>query len=272
MVAGRGKTQRNIDEGLPLPAVQTLEAEADELVTYHGHDRHFLSRLERVTWREADLALRLYHEPALVRALLADSSVPAAAERIALAIAPGQNPPHVLVTRQGRFITCLGPRMRIGELPVLSWDRLQIHVERADRDASRLELALSTLRALGGDLLGRKLIDSGSRLTRQDFQQLMAVEPLLHDKLLVEMAQTLDYLRKNMPLIARTKRPHHEVSLLRNYWNSFHYLGHLLLLTSYDGRRSFAHIENYTWKHNLFEYLYVPMLDLGYGPVALRAL
>ena len=76
-----------------------------------------------------------------------------------------------------------------------------------------------------------------------------------------------------MPLIARIKRPRTEVSILRDHWNSVHRLGHLVLLTSHDGRRSFADIENGVWgRHDLFRHIYVFMMTLGYVPVALRAL
>lgn len=52
-----------------------------------GHDVHFLGRLERVGAAHCDLALRLYRDRPLVRAILSDPGVPAGAGRVALALA-----------------------------------------------------------------------------------------------------------------------------------------------------------------------------------------
>ncbi|HEX2571317.1 MAG TPA: SEC-C metal-binding domain-containing protein [Polyangia bacterium] len=249
------------------------DPESDDLVTHHGHDRHFLERLERVHWRETDVALRLYHEPALVRMLLDDPSVSERAERLAIAIAPGQTPPHVLVTRGGRFITCLGAGMDIGNLPVLTWERVESHLQRVDRSVSRLERALTTFREHDAEQLARMIVDSGARLRREEFQKLAAIAPIIHRPLFRSMVRVFDSLRKTMPFIARIKRPHTEVSLLRGQWNAMHRLGHLLLLTSHDGRRSFADIESGFWsKRDLFQYIYGYIPILAYGPVVLRVL
>jgi hypothetical protein len=251
----------------------TRDSDSDDLVTHHSHDQHFLERLERVTWSETDVALRLYREPTLVRALLGDTSLPEGAERIALALAPGAAPPHVLVTRQGRFVTCLGSGMSIGNLPVLAWERVEIHLQRAAREASRFERALTALHEQDARRLARKITHSGARLSREDFQQLAAIEPLLHQHLFREMALLYDSLRKFMPVVARIKRPRAEVPLLRDHWNAVHRLGHLVLLTSHDGRRSFADIENGVWgRHDLFRHIYMNIPTLGHVPVALRAL
>src|SRR5438309_1834204 len=45
---------------------------ADDEPPRTGHDLHFLERLERVERSEAEQALRLYRDPALLRAMLAD--------------------------------------------------------------------------------------------------------------------------------------------------------------------------------------------------------
>lgn len=253
-------------------SLTTMAADSDEFLTHRSHDLHFLARLERVSWREADVALRLYHEPELVRALLAEPSLPPDAERVALALAPGEAPPFIVVAREGGFVTCLGAGMHPGELPVLAWERVTIHLQRADRDAKRRELALSTLREQGTRQLMGRLASAGARLSREDFQQLIAIEPLLHRDLVAAMVKTLQAVVKKMYRVARIKRPSLEAPLLRNYWNAVHGLGHLLMLTSHDGRRSFEHIENKIWDEDLFEAVYLPMISLGYGPLAFRAL
>ncbi|HEX2568168.1 MAG TPA: hypothetical protein VH877_01335 [Polyangia bacterium] len=138
----------------------------------------------------------------------------------------------MLVTREGRFITCLGPGMRTGGWSVLPWERLLLHVERTDRDAARIERALETLNAQGARPLILKLTNFGPRLPREQFQELVAVEPLLHHTLLAELIETATAVGRATPGIARIKRPRAAASRRRHYGNSMHLLGHLLLLGS----------------------------------------
>jgi hypothetical protein len=42
----------------------------------HGHDVHFLERLERLSTPETELALALYQDPLLIRALLEQLRLP----------------------------------------------------------------------------------------------------------------------------------------------------------------------------------------------------
>ena len=250
----------------------------EELLTHRGHDAHFLTRLERVSSRATDLALRLYREPGLVCALLEDSAVPPTTERIAIAIAPGEAPPFVVVTRQGRFVTCLGPGMYTGRLPILAWERLAIHLQRADREVSRVNLAVSTLNDRGSGHLVRQLVRAGARLPREDFQQLVVVQPLIEDMLVDEMFTDHRWILREMYKVVRIKRPKAEAVYLRSYWDAIHRLGHLLLLTSHEGPRSFELIERkfaergYDPSFGPFDGLYIPLMAFGYGPLTLRAL
>ncbi|MCB9735852.1 MAG: SEC-C domain-containing protein [Deltaproteobacteria bacterium] len=100
-------------------------------------DGHFLERLERVGWRETELALRLYREPALVRLLLDDARAPEA-PRIAIALAAGEAPPHVIVARDGGFVTCLGGEMGVGDHPVVPFASIERAADRHEALKGRL--------------------------------------------------------------------------------------------------------------------------------------
>jgi hypothetical protein len=76
-----------------------------------GHDEHFLERLDRVASDHMALALGLYRDHELVRYILTHLRLPEAAERIAIALEDGGFGPHVVVARDGGFVTCLGPGM-----------------------------------------------------------------------------------------------------------------------------------------------------------------
>src|SRR5438876_10722220 len=113
----------------------------DDGAVHTGHDTHFLARLERVDMRQTELALHLYRNPELVRAMLRDSALPfahdlpAGDERAAIALGDGPDPPHAVVARKGAFVTCLGAGMTTGALPVLPWARVAIHLHRQHLDA-----------------------------------------------------------------------------------------------------------------------------------------
>jgi hypothetical protein len=53
----------------------------------HGHDVHFLERLERLSTPQTELALSLYQDPLLIRALLEQLRLPDGAARVALSLA-----------------------------------------------------------------------------------------------------------------------------------------------------------------------------------------
>ncbi len=244
-----------------------------------GHDLHFLGRVaERVDYGQADLALRLYRDPALVKALLADEA-PSGAERIAVALALGPSPPHALIERGGHFVTCLAAGMSPSDAPVVSRERLEIHLQRAalraERDA-RIREVISEGPGRVRRLVAR-VADAGSRLTREEVEQLLAIAPMLETVFLRRCVNTLGWLVDRAPQVRRIKRfpPSLEPKLLK-FWNRVYSVGHCLVLASSRGKESFE-----LW-HDLADalrpndpwgtfYLETP-LGLGHGFVSLRAL
>lgn len=80
----------------------------------HGHDVHFLERLERLSTPETELALPLYQDPLLIRALLEQIRLPEGAARVALSLGDGPRGPFVVIARDGHFVTCLAEGMSPG--------------------------------------------------------------------------------------------------------------------------------------------------------------
>src|SRR5262245_467345 len=85
-----------------------------------GHAHHFLSRLDRLSRAHVDLALALYRDDERLRYLLEQVRIPEGAERVAVSLDHPSEGPFVLVTRQGRFVTCLGRGMRADNLPIIT--------------------------------------------------------------------------------------------------------------------------------------------------------
>jgi hypothetical protein len=189
-----------------------------------GHAIHFLQRIERLSPVQADLALTLYREARLVAHVLGSILLPEGAERVALALEDAPAGPHVIVTRDGRFITCLAAGMSVTDCPVVS--RAQI-----DRASERIELLRAALNRHGEtQQLYRRLLESGSGLPREDFLALAALVPILGREYLhgaVEMTKFLvktlqgyrrHWYRKITPLVREE---------LKLYWTAEWAVGHL---------------------------------------------
>jgi hypothetical protein len=89
------------------------------------HAEHFLSRLDRLPRSEVDLALELYRDPELLRAVLDAATQPERVERVAISIDDSVEGPFLVVTRSGHFVTCLGRGMRAGDLPIVTRDSFE---------------------------------------------------------------------------------------------------------------------------------------------------
>ena len=153
----------------------------DDLIVRHAE--HFLSRLDRLNTREVDLALSLYRDPDLLRAVLQQVSLPEAAERVALSLADPQRGPFIVVTRAGHFVTCLAEGMSVGTLPVVARGQLDALAHKVTTlrermaEAERLTGAGGSDRACGR-LLRRLLVQADS-VSREEFLAVSAWEPLL---------------------------------------------------------------------------------------------
>ena len=93
------------------------------------HAIHFLERLQRANEEQTNLALELYNDSERVRFVLEQASLPAGPERVALSIDPSDEGPYVLVTREGKFVTCLGRGMGFN-VPLIEYERLQALVRK----------------------------------------------------------------------------------------------------------------------------------------------
>ncbi|AKF06578.1 YecA family protein [Sandaracinus amylolyticus] len=161
-----------------------------------GHAAHFLRRLDRVSDAHVELALTLYRDADLLRAVLDAARIPEGASRVALSLEDPHDGPFVVVTREGRFVTCLGKGMRPGDLPVVSRERLDVGASRVQR--MRDELAhLRWLRDNDGEGEAARVLvrmqQRGPRVGREDAAVLARVQPIIAGELqriYLELART----------------------------------------------------------------------------------
>jgi hypothetical protein len=95
-----------------------------------GHAEHFLSRLDRVSWQQMEYALALYNDAPMVSHVLAALRLGPEVERVALSLDHPELGPFVVVTRDAKFVTCLGHGMRPTGLKVVPRERYEAIIER----------------------------------------------------------------------------------------------------------------------------------------------
>src|SRR5690349_8288009 len=173
-----------------------------------GHATHFLGRLDRVNDLQTELALTLYRDDDLLKTVLHSVELPGHAERLAVSLDDPVLGPFVVLTRTGRFVTCLAHGMRVADLPVVTRERFEIAAQRVQR--MRDELArLQQLRESGGESqvtrLMRTLEHAGPRFCREDASLLARVQPLIGPALSIQVIEQFLALWKLLPAICRLR-------------------------------------------------------------------
>jgi hypothetical protein len=195
-----------------------------------GHAAHFLTRVERLSARQADVALALYRDPGLVAFILNRVRLPDSAERVALALEHADSP-HIIVTRTGAFVTCLAAGMHVQHAtPVIARAQLDQMAEKFDVVRTALK------RAEEGEESKRLLnllLGGGAALAREDFALLRAVVPVIGSHLLKtagEVAVSVERRRQSY------RRSHYRIrasavtELLQVFWGDVWAIGHLSAL------------------------------------------
>lgn len=208
-----------------------------------AHAAHFLSRLQRVSFEQTELALALYRDPSLVRSALAGANLPPGAEHIAIALDDREPSPHLIVTRSGRFVTCLGRGMRPHDAAQMSRAELDRQCEGVEEYRAALkrsrELDAESLRLAS---LLRSLAELGPHLCREDFELLWALQPLYAPELphaLLDLSKKAAALGSQVLArlcargVERVRGP--DVVLVREAWAATHAIGHATLLLGHRG-------------------------------------
>ena len=234
-----------------------------------GHDLHFLERLERVSAAHVELALSLYQDSELVRHILGQIRLPDGAPRIAIALGEEQPAPHVIVARDGAFVTCLGAEMSVGGAPVIPWERVAAISDRFRelrermRDYKRLSKRTRT-----GALFSR-VVTAGDGMSREEFRALTAWAPIAQGMFLRELTEALKKLDEVGRQLGHLTHPRpRDRPLLEAYWQAFWAIGHWTLLLGINGRAFYEQIANDT----LGAMVSSPTFSMRHVALALRGL
>jgi hypothetical protein len=204
----------------------------------HGHDVHFLERLERLSTPETELALSLYQDPLLIRALLEQLRLPEGAARVALSLGDSERGPFVVVARDGHFVTCLAEGMSPGDHPVIPRGQLDAIARRVTEIRARFDAARKLAGPRGNVLaLLDRIFSAGPWLSREEFSAIAAFQPLLKREFLRLLWETDGLLERTRPLASRcVKRGRLGDDILRAWWNEVWAVGHLSVLANMDSR------------------------------------
>jgi hypothetical protein len=241
-----------------------------------GHAHHFLSRLDRVSRPHVELALSIYRDHELLRFVLGRAHLPERAERVAVSLDHPERGPFLIVTREGRFVTCLGEGMSPGDRPVITRAQLDGSIARTADVRARLEARRRRFGADGetGALL-RRLLDAADELSREDFVAISSIAPLLRrDLAITEIRQAADLAaarERLLRLLRRTDKPSPVYRrALRTYWKELWSIGHLAVLAAMDGPELVAELPEFGWRDHAV--LSVAAVDQGITAVALRGI
>lgn len=234
------------------------------------HAEHFLSRLDRLPRSEVDLALELYRDPDLLRAVLDAATLPDRAERVAISIDDPTQGPFLVVTRSGHFVTCLGRGMRAGDLPVVA----RAELDAISRKVVRLREAMAVANELGSERgharLLRRLVVSSDSVSREDFLVVAAWEPLLGPVFLdLYLAMGRELSLQGPVLRSRRGRRAQDEEALHRYWNLLHAAGHMALLgaTTAEREQYLSLTEEHTGSRAAFSY---PLSGTGVSTFILK--
>jgi hypothetical protein len=239
-----------------------------------SHATHFLRRLERVSTPQVDFALALYRDPKLVAYMLTRANLPSGAERAALAIEDKPDGPHIVISRDGTFITCLGAGMSVGDLPVIG----RAQIDRISQEIGKLREAVDNVNERGEhQQLFRRVFRAGRYLSREDFVVLSFLYPLMF----MDMWRSTVDLAENLALFRDRFKPRRYRRLnqetrkdLRLYWEGAWALGHHFALHGVHASTLMDFVEPALRQSNtnLFSVMPWPAMRTMSMPIVLRGI
>ena len=166
--------------------------------------------------------------------------MPDNAERLAIALSDGERPSHVIMSRNGAFITCLAPGMKLGDIPVMTQHQftgLTKQEEKSKQRGREISELMSNNKVT--TLFDQDMYKVGRNLTRENFKKWEILQPLMLSHLIKQQATTTinasHFLRRFLGIGRRGKvRSKKERDFLRVFWQTKWSSGHTTLLLFSD--------------------------------------
>ena len=201
-----------------------------------GHAIHFLERLVRLNDQHTEQALALYNNSEMVRGILDEINPPQSYDRMAISLASGNNGPYIVVSRNGRFITCLGKGMSPGKCFVIRRSQFELYRKRLEMFADRSSYLSDVLNELSEcDSPELMITKNGGRMSREAFLAMSAFHPTMKQRYIVCVTTITELLSDVQTRVRRAGTLWDDNGLSAMYWNLFFALGHLSVLASAFG-------------------------------------
>lgn len=210
-------------------------------MAFTNHAEHFLTRIDRLNTWQAELALGLYRDEELLTFVLGLADLPEGTERVAISLSEregeAEKGPYVIVTRQGRFVTCLGEGMK------LQHDQVLISHHKLEQLSSRVERwRVMFAEARAGkrqrcDQLMMRITEAGHDITQSQFDDIVALSPIvghLQVNALLGVQQEVDNIYLELRGAKRFGR--YLDPLLEPYWRNIWAMSHFTMLIGEDPR------------------------------------
>jgi hypothetical protein len=198
--------------------------------------------MNRASGEPADLALKMYHNPKMLRTVLRDVRRPDDGERVAVSLAPEDEGPYLVTSIKGRFVTCLAPGMSLGGLRLIPHAQLVSHIERYELNRRRLERAKEIV-GEGGELkkLIARLDTMGQHISQEEILGLAGVQPAIKWEFLVRLSGAqISLMNLGGRLLAHKKLDKKSEPLIEKYWRSFWAACHYICLGGMTGVQGIA--------------------------------
>lgn len=240
------------------------------------HAEHFLARVDRLSTGHAELALGLYRDHELVRFVLSQQALGDGSDRVAISLSEGDRGPYIIVTRDGKFVTCLGDGMTLRpDQPLIT--RRALDGLSSKIDALRTLIQDSTHgKSRHCDQLIQRVIEAGHGVTQGEFDDLVIWSPLVGHWYVTALFTSLRALEKSYRRLALVRRVgKRSAHLVEAYWRA---LWSALHFTSLVGaqpehlERAFDGLDDGEARPELLRAMFIlPMWQTGLMPWALRA-
>lgn len=223
-------------------------------MTFTTHAEHFLTRIDRLNTPQAELALALYRDDELLTLVLQLAQLPEGAERVAISLGSRDGRadtlrtdtgPYVIVTRDGKFVTCLGEGMRPhAEHPVISRHKLEHLSGQVEALRSLFADARSGKRRRCDELI-KRIAHVGHNITQSEFDDLAVLTPFLGHLYLVGMLRAQQAVDHTFSRLRCAKRLGKRLDpLLKEYWKNVWAMSHFMMLTGEDPRHAEQFLES----------------------------
>lgn len=200
-----------------------------------GHDHHFLSRLDRVSHEQTELALGLYRDHELVEYLVQRAGV-APHQRFAVAIGPSDVGPYLILQGNGHFVTCLAAGMSADKHRIFPrrWLDETTHSYGVLRKRlARIQASNREDRQAG--LVG-EILRLGMTFPREDFFAARALAPILGRALVHAHATTMLDCAEGQVLLAKKHASGRALdTLIEHTWRAYWSSSSIALLVGYAG-------------------------------------